>query len=101
MRHSNFIRCTAAAVRPAVRIAVLAAILIAPAQTVFAKGKGQSTLSVGITIVAADSATATVAEEKRIPVDPAYAIRPEAPLRDARVERVTDADGRQLQVVTY
>lgn len=101
MNRSTLACRVAAAVPPVIKAAVVVVILLAPAQSLFAQGKGRATLSVGITIVAADDPAAADSDDKRIPVDPDYAIDDEHPLRDARVERVSAADGRQLQVVIY
>lgn len=66
-----------------------------------------STMSVGITIVAAESGDKTAMPaarthlRRRIPVDPAYAIGEGDPLRNAKVERISVADGKTIQVVTY
>lgn len=81
---------------------LLAGVACMPAM---AQGTGKATLSVGITIVAAAPAGARNGSPEpagpRIPVDPAHAVDPVDPLRDARVERVALADGSALQVVSY
>lgn len=79
---------------------------LACAQPALAQGdSGSATLSVGITIVAPGAPAAEGGsgelEQGRIAVDPAYALDPADPLREARVERVALADGATLQVVSY
>lgn len=77
---------------------------LACAQPALAQG-GSASLSVGIMIVAPEApATERGSAEPELPriaVDPAYALDPADPLRDARVERVALADGATLQVVSY
>lgn len=93
----------------AIRLITSTALLLglaAPVQLLHAQGTGKATMSVGITIVAPTADTGAPADPRqagkpRIPVDPAYAIRHDDPLRDARVERVATPDGRVLQVVSY
>lgn len=80
-------------------------VAIAPMQALAAKKTGQATMSVGITIVAAqpevDEASSRHGPGGRIPVDAAHAIRHDDPLRDARVEQLRTAAGEAIKVVSY
>lgn len=79
-------------------------VAIAPMQALAAKKTGQATMSVGITIVAAqpgaDDASSRQPQRGRIPVDPAHAIRHDD-FRDAKVEHVRTAAGEVMKVVSF